>query len=566
MRGFHRTRLAAPTLASGICAVLFPVACSDESATPGSAKTSENAGAGAAATVSAQASTADGPNSGSGPSGTGGAGGMTTTTASSMGGSTGTGEGGTGGSGGAGEGGTGVLTCQWDVAYGGTTQNDSVTVNDVALDKSDNIIAVGSFKGSIDFDGPGGLPPSSSVDTKDDIFIAKYDNKGKLIWRKTFAAAQIQTATAVAIDANNNIGVCGYYFGTLNFGGGSLVNPDNMYPDLYAVVFTAAGAHVASARYGVGLYQTDHCYDIAFAADNDVLITGKFQSKINFGKGDQSATGGPGDHDIFLAKLKPVGPGFTEQFSKIYGSGNALNQEGHALAVAPNGDIGIAGFSDGPIDFGGGALTPPSISPTPTQPVVARLDPSGNQKWAKLLPSGQGGSDNAEGRGIAFHGNDDLVFGGVYRTQIDTGKSILIGSGAANDVFVVRYDLGGNPLWGVRVGDNQSDELTAIAVDQAGFPIFTGKFQGTVFINSKTTLVGKGSFDLSLIRLAGDDGHGYSALGVGDAQYQDATSVAIDSNGNAVLVGNFSGAIDLGGGLKTAPSSSQAFFIASFGL
>jgi hypothetical protein len=552
MLGSHRNQLAVFLFSSAMCSVLLPIACGGgESDTVKPAQATAGAGAGSASVSSSDGTTLAGLATGVIASvGSGGAAQSSSAMASSS----------------VGQGGAGVLTHKDDFTFGGSVANDSVTVNDVAVDKKDNIIAVGSFKGSIDFDGPGGLPADGAGDVQGDLFIAKYGSDGKLLWRKALGSSNIQNAIAVAVDANNRVAVCGFFFGTLNFGGNSLTATGNMFADAFVALFDEAGTHISSMRWGsLADGATDHCYDVAFDASGNVIATGKYQKSAIFGN-TTLTTKDAGGIDVVLAKLQPnMGTkGFDTLFAKSFGDINADVQEGHAVAVAPNGDIALAGYSNGPIDFGGGKLTPPNIDPLPTQPFVALLDSNGSQKWAKMLASGKSGTDDAEGRSVAFHSNNDLIFGGTFRTQIDTGKEMLKATGASSDAFVVRYDMNGTPVFGVRVGGNQSDELASLAVDGQGFPVFAGKFQDNLVLNAQTTLKAGGNFDMALIRLANDDGHGYAGIGAGDGQYQDATGVALDTKGNIVVVGNFQGAIKLGMTAKTAPNGSQSFFIARY--
>ncbi len=464
-----------------------------------------------------------------------------------------------------GEGGTGMVVYNWDVFYGGASQNDQVSAFDVAVDKANNVIVVGTYQGQVDFDGPGGLPASNS-NGGDDIFVAKYDSKGKLVWRKVFGDGNTQSATSVTVDANNRIGFCGIFKGTINLGGNNLTFSGSQFPDLYAAVLDTDGNHVASAKYGDAITDSDFCYGAAFDAGGNLLVTGQYQSKITFGGTVLNAAGGNGDFDMYLAKLQPnVGTkSFDTLFAKTYG-GAGNDSLGRVVTTAANGDIAVGGWSRGPIDFGGGKLTP-QVSPAPAQPVFARLDSTGNHKFSKMLFAGKSDMDDGEVHALAFHTTGDLVVGGVFKSNIDLGKGEIKGLGGSNDVFIARYDSGFVPLFGVRYGDQFGDELNDIALDPSGFPVFVGSFQGNVTINSKTTLKGMGVRDGDIVKIANNDGHGYWGYGFGDAQLQEATGVAVDTKGNSIFVGNFRGTMDLGGGLRTAPNGSQAFFIGSFGL
>ena len=556
---FQRNQLAAFAFASAMGGVVLPIACGGGNDNKTIATTQSTVGNGGATSNS---SSKGGETTFSGlmiaSSSVGGD--MSTTTATSQGGTSTSSPAST-----AAEGGTGKVQYEWDVNYGGGNQNDQATAFDVAIDKSGNIIVVGAYQGQVDFDGPGGLAPSNSVGG-DDIFVAKYNNKGVLIWRKVFGDGNTQSATSVTVDSNNRIGICGIFKGTINLGGNNLSFSGFQYPDLYAAVLDPDGNHVASNKYGDGITDSDFCYAAAFDTAGNLLITGQYQSKISFGGTVLTASGGAGDFDMYLAKLQPnVGTkSFDTLMAKSYGSSGS-DSLGRALATAANGDIALGGWTRGSINFGKGVLNP-KITPTPAQPVFARLDGAGNEKYAKMLFAGAGEMDDSEVHAVAFQPNGDLYVGGVFKGSVDLGAGPLKAVGGSNDVFVARFEgTTGNPVFGVRLGDQQGDELNDMALDTAGFPVFAGSFQGSVKVNSTTTLVGKGIRDGDVIKLANTDGHGYWGSGFGDAQLQESTGIAVNAAGSSIFVGNFRGSMDLGGGIRTAPNGSQAFFIGSFG-
>ena len=458
---------------------------------------------------------------------------------------------------GSGEGGTGQVTYGWDVTYGGNTANDSVAVYDLAVDKLGNIIIAGAFRGTIDFDGPGAAPATVSKGDFD-AFVAKYDNNGAFKWVKAAGDGAAQTANSVAVDKNNRVGLCGSFRGSVNFGTPTALQvQDSQYTDAYAVVLDDAGNHVASKRFGVGAGRQDSCSATAFDSVGNLLISGQYQGQINFGGPQDLVAPSPGGFRMYLAKLAPTAGGFTELFAKTYGAAGTTTQ-GLAVMASPDGDIAVAGWTDGAINFGGATLTPKVGEQR--RAVVARLDGSGTPKFNQFFES----DGDSQVSAIAFHSNGDLLVGGSFKASIDFGAGAVKAVGPSDDVFVARFDKTNKLLHGVRQGDKSSDQLYDLAVDQAGFPVYVGSFQGTVDINSKTQLVGKGIRDGFVVKLANDDAHGYWGYGFGDALLQEARGVGVDGQGNVIFAGNFQGTIDLGGGLRTAANSSQALFIGSF--
>ncbi len=91
--------------------------------------------------------------------------------------------------------------------------------NGVAVDGAGNIVLVGYFNGSVDFGG-GPLASAGAADT----FVAKLDVNGAHLWSKRFGDALDQLGVGAAMDSAGYALVAGFFFGTVNFGGGPLVS------------------------------------------------------------------------------------------------------------------------------------------------------------------------------------------------------------------------------------------------------------------------------------------------------------------------------------------------------
>src|SRR5690606_18993841 len=114
-------------------------------------------------------------------------------------------------------------------------------------------------------------------------------------------------------------------------------------------------------------------YDVAFDANGNVFVSGWFGGSIDFGGGAHMSAG---QADAFIAKLDGNG---GHVWSKRYG--DAASQFIRGLEVDAAGNVVVAGYTDGSIDFGGGALT----SSDGYDVFVARLDPAGNHLDSKIF-------------------------------------------------------------------------------------------------------------------------------------------------------------------------------------
>jgi hypothetical protein len=163
----------------------------------------------------------------------------------------------------------------------------------VAFDPSGNIAITGNFAGTVDFGGG----PLTSVGFED-IFLAKFDASGTHLWSQRFGDAEYLLSFSVAFDLSGNIAITGWFEGTVDFGGGPLINTG--LKDIFLAKFDASGAHLWSQKFGAAGYQRGN--SVAFDPSGNVAITGWFEGTVDFGGGPLTCAD---RMDIFLAKFGP---------------------------------------------------------------------------------------------------------------------------------------------------------------------------------------------------------------------------------------------------------------------
>lgn len=94
--------------------------------------------------------------------------------------------------------------------------NDSGTSQDIAVDANSNVYITGIFRSLVDFD------PSSTVFNLTsagnyDVFILKLDVNGDFVWAQRLGASSTDTGRGLALDANDNVHVTGYFQSTVDF-------------------------------------------------------------------------------------------------------------------------------------------------------------------------------------------------------------------------------------------------------------------------------------------------------------------------------------------------------------
>ena len=102
----------------------------------------------------------------------------------------------------------------WSRGFGGTSTD---VAYDLARDADNNVFVVGRFASTnLSFDGP----PLTRVGSYD-LFLAKLDPGGSAVWSRSFGGTSFEHSEALAVDADGNPIVTGYFSSSsLSFGGG----------------------------------------------------------------------------------------------------------------------------------------------------------------------------------------------------------------------------------------------------------------------------------------------------------------------------------------------------------
>jgi hypothetical protein len=156
------------------------------------------------------------------------------------------------------------------------------------------------------------------------------------------------------------------------------------------------------------------------------------------------------------------------------------------------------------------------------------------------------------------------VLAGPFQGTLALGTTPLQSAGL-DDVFVAKLDLSGVVQWGARFGDPEEQVAYGAAIDVAGNVVVAGSLQGSATLGT-STVTSAGGNDAVLAKLD-PDGKPLWLERFGDSKDQVATAVTtVLANGmyDVVLVGNFTGGIDLGTGTLESQGGYD-FFVAGFG-
>ncbi len=136
----------------------------------------------------------------------------------------------------------------------------NMTISDIELNPSGQIVAAGVHRGQSDFDPNAGKlllqsgPQKNSTNSAG--FVMTVDAAGSLVWAKNFQAGKVggSTVNSIAVDATG-INVVGTFRGSVDFDPGSATRAltNQGANDVFFAKLSAAGSHLQSASYGSSL-------------------------------------------------------------------------------------------------------------------------------------------------------------------------------------------------------------------------------------------------------------------------------------------------------------------------
>jgi hypothetical protein len=359
----------------------------------------------------------------------------------------------------------------WAFSIGGTSTD---VVHDLYTDLAGNVYITGQFKNTVDFDPDTGVTNLVAL-ANDDIFFAKYNSSGALVWAHRIGGTANDQGHGITADLSGNVYITGYFKGIVDFdpGPGTANLTGNGIEDIFVAKYDSSGNYLWA--HSAGGANTDMGQSIAVDYMGNVLVTGNFNgAAVDFDPGpatvNLSTNGGA---DIFIASY-----GDTGQLNWAKNIGSDSTDDGLGIATDIMGNVFVTGYFQDSADFDPGPGTQTLTATGDKDIYILNLDGSGNFVWAKQV----GGTGADAGNDI----NIDIS-GGIYVTGYfsgfsvdfdpDTGITNLTGHGN-EDIFVAKYDSVGSLSWARSMGSSATDMGNAIITDIMGDVYSTGLFKG----------------------------------------------------------------------------------------
>jgi uncharacterized repeat protein (TIGR01451 family) len=204
----------------------------------------------------------------------------------------------------------------------------TVFVTDTDTDANGNVYATGSFSSTVNFGGITLTPGDGSTGSAD-IFLAKYDPDGNVVWVKQAGGERQNEARKIKVDNDSNIYLTGQFSGTASFDSISLTvsSGDSYDREIFVAKYDPDG-NVVWVKQAGGERQNE-ARKIKVDNDSNIYLTGQFSGTASFDSISLTVSSGDSyDREIFVAKYDPDGDIEWAKQAEVSSSSSSMSSEG----------------------------------------------------------------------------------------------------------------------------------------------------------------------------------------------------------------------------------------------
>lgn len=280
----------------------------------------------------------------------------------------------------------------------------------------------------------------------------------------------------------------------------------------------------------------------------NIYVIGEFQGTKTFGSTSLTSIG---NRDAFVAKFSNTGA--CQWAIKCSGPSFTTVKAG-GITIDNNYNLYITGYYSQSLTVGTQTITASGQEDI----FFARLDNAGNCVWLKT--AGFLFADKAND--IIFNGNGYIYVTGTFENIAYFDATTTATSPSSTvDIFLAKYDLGGNLAWVKSAGGNSPNDVAlALKVDNLGNAVVSGYFSGSATFGALPAINSLGFGDLFVAKY---DGAGNTSwvTRAGGAGQDEGRGLGLDAQNNVFVVGNYSDTIVVNGTQLNDNGYTNVFFL-----
>jgi hypothetical protein len=264
-----------------------------------------------------------------------------------------------------------------------------------------------------------------------DIFIAKYDSSGNLVWAKKEGTAANESSNSITTDTGGNVYIAGtFYLPSITFG--SITLTASAATNLFLVKYDASGTVIWAKTATITGGGNHGATAISTDPSNNVYFTGSFISPtISFGSITLTRIGTTLNY--FIAKYDASG---TAIWAKNAGDILGTISSGTGIANDASGDVYVTGNFEGKyMVFGTDSVVNNNTAGNNEDVFIAKYNTAGTLQWAKSA----GGTYLDRPNDFCLNGIGEAIITGQSQSNPITFGSILVaGHVGYSDLFVAK--------------------------------------------------------------------------------------------------------------------------------
>ena len=287
-----------------------------------------------------------------------------------------------------------------------------------------------------------------------DIFVAKYDSDGNLLWIRTAGGKGYDYGHGIAVDSKGDVVVTGAFVGEAKFGEQTVSGSAR---PIFCAKYDSDGAlKWVKASEGKA---SGSGHGIAVDARDNIYIGGLVSGAGAFGK---LAVGSDQGQAALVLKLDANG---EPQWAAV--TPGAPSAGIHEIAADAQGRVWVAGMFKGKLSIGGESFN--SGGEKDNDGFAVHYDASGKLVWVKSVHGPA--TDYCLGVATDGHGTG-FITGEFSETATFAGQTLT--SAGATDIYVAALDASGNLLWLKQAGGAKGDNAYTMAWHPSGVLVIGG--------------------------------------------------------------------------------------------
>ena len=372
----------------------------------------------------------------------------------------------------------------WQKTIGGIGDD---RVSSIASDGNGNIYILGE------------LQSSNGQNINNDIFVARLDEGGNIIWKKIIGGSRDETGASILIDSHNEVVVL---FSSNSTNGYFANNAGNA--DIYMLRLTSDGVELNISRFGGTL--TDIPSHIMQAANGNYIVSGQSQSS------DGDLTENFGQFDMWVLEVSYSG---NIVWQKSYGA----SDEDYVNKVLQRSDgsymiFGESASYDGAFDDNLGDF----------DIALLNIDETGSILWQKCY----GGFYSENGGDLVEMPNGNIL---VATSTFSDSYDVSSNAGGS-DIWLFEVDKTGDLVWDKSYGSYGNETVASLKRTTSGYVLL-----GTSNSSSIQNSVSHGAQDLWLYELDHQKNSVNHAL-FGASGFESARAMIVQENGSILMAGS----------------------------